>query len=551
MEKLKRLKPYKDTSPAETIHRIRQILFDNDLFVIESAQKTDPVSGVCSCRVILGDEGLRDLNIGTNGKGMTARYALASAYAEFMERLQNGALLWKAEGMPGFMPGAIRVEREELARLAKQLLDMAYGSSEATEKAAQQYAQNCADPMAAPFQEYQSGKTVWLPVSLLNKMTGSNGMAAGNTVLEATIQGLSEIFERAAIETLFLQPLTPPVIDETWFCDTEVLQRLHLLAQKGLTYRILDCSLGTGLPVIGLLLEKGQTYHIHFGADPSPITALERCLTEVFQGRTLETLPLYPPLPETADRQLLFENEKREYTDSTGAVPTWLIRGEPSWSFTGFAHPVTVSAEDDLPYYLQIRDRMGKPLYLCQTGVLGFPTVRLYVPGINEIHCPSPESCQESRVPDHIKRLLCNLPSLQDEEFRTLAQSLEAWLRQHHRILAAKDFFSGSVPELKEAFPAGTFAPRRWDTRLLVAAIYLRGGLSEQGTALLEHYIAETQLPPKEAEMLKVRLRSRTLTFLPTQWPQCPDCSACRAKPHCRKTAIDNLRTALSAQLLR
>ena len=38
MEKLKRLKPYKDTSPAETIHRIRQILFDNDLFVIESAQ---------------------------------------------------------------------------------------------------------------------------------------------------------------------------------------------------------------------------------------------------------------------------------------------------------------------------------------------------------------------------------------------------------------------------------------------------------------------------------------------------------------------------------
>ena len=73
MEKLKRLKPYKDTSPAETIHRIRQILFDNDLFVIESAQKTDPVSGVCSCRVILGDEGLRDLNIGTNGKGMTAR----------------------------------------------------------------------------------------------------------------------------------------------------------------------------------------------------------------------------------------------------------------------------------------------------------------------------------------------------------------------------------------------------------------------------------------------------------------------------------------------
>ena len=47
---------------------------------------------VHSCRLRLGDEALVDLDIGVNGKGMSARYALASGYAELMERLQNQVL---------------------------------------------------------------------------------------------------------------------------------------------------------------------------------------------------------------------------------------------------------------------------------------------------------------------------------------------------------------------------------------------------------------------------------------------------------------------------
>lgn len=97
MQILQRIKPYKNVEPTETIKRIRKLLDDNDIFVIENGHRKDPVTNVCSCRIILGDDGLRELNIGSNGKGMTTKYALASAYAEFMERLQNGALLWKVE----------------------------------------------------------------------------------------------------------------------------------------------------------------------------------------------------------------------------------------------------------------------------------------------------------------------------------------------------------------------------------------------------------------------------------------------------------------------
>lgn len=546
MQKLERLKPYKCADPMETVHRIRQILHDNDIFVIETWQGKDTVTGTCSCRIILGDEGIRELNIGTNGKGMNARYALASAYAEFMERLQNSALIWAVEGVPSTLPGAVSVTKDEYKSLTKDLIELAYGKSDRSKRVAEQCVNSETSSMVIPFKEYQTGETVLFPVSLFNRMTGSNGMAAGNTVLEATIQGLSEIFERTVIHDLFHKKLTPPVIDEVVYENTEVLNRLKKLSERGINYKILDCSLGKGFPVIGLLLEKEQKYHVHFGADPSPITALERCLTEVFQGRTTENIPLYSPLQETEDRKVLFENHKKEISDGTGFVPVWIIEGEPSWKFEGFAHPVTISDEDDMDYYMEILSNIGKKLYIRENGFLGFPTVRLYVPGITESHCPEPEYCIDKEVPGDVKKLMQRLPILTDDEYQKLAFRVQEWLRNDFQIFSAEDFQDGHILNLKRIFPVGKFIGKSWDDRLMVAAIYFRGGLTELGTELLNKYIEEKNITSKASEMLKIRLRSRSLTFLPTEWPQCPDCSTCRAKHLCYQDKIDKLRIKLS-----
>ena len=40
---------------------------------------------------------IKGTNIGQNGKGMTKEFALASAYAEFLERYQNGILVFRQE----------------------------------------------------------------------------------------------------------------------------------------------------------------------------------------------------------------------------------------------------------------------------------------------------------------------------------------------------------------------------------------------------------------------------------------------------------------------
>ena len=545
MGKLERQKAYKSTDPLTTVNRIRKILYDNGIFLIESVQRREPVTGVCSCRVIFGDDSLRELDIGSNGKGMDARYALASAYAEFMERLQNGATLWKVLGMPNSVPGAHEVNPKSFKADVKRLMDFAYEDQTIPESLINEVIENSPNRDVITFRNFRTGEALDIPAALYNKMTGSNGMSAGNNELEAIIQGLSEVFERYALHKLFLNQITPPEISEDEFESTDVLFRLRLLGSKGLNFRILDCSLGIGLPVIGLLVEKNNNYHVHFGADPSPITALERCLTEVFQGRTIEELPLYPPFDPQGDLHLMFRNEVLEYTDSSGSVPKWMIEGTPSYSFNGFLHPVTLSDEDDMDYYMQLLDVLGKELYVLNCDILGFPVVRIYVPGLTENHCPKPHDCIIRKVPGLISSSLRRLPLLTDAEFSSLALEVKKWLSNQHNISSADEIPEGNFIGFKYCFPPGRFPVKLWEDSLLIASLYMRGGLSEEGARLLDTYITNKKVPADEAALLRLRLRSRTLTFTPAQWPSCPDCDNCLAATRCSRAEVGELQSRI------
>lgn len=533
MEKPIRLKSYKNLTPIETIHKIRKILFKNNIFLIESMQKKDPLTGICSCRVIIGNDNVRDLNIGSNGKGMNTEYALASAYAEFIERFQNGALFWKLLGITSSSSGSFSVTKSDFTNITKRFINSIYGESKDNDDIISKYIESLNEFKVISMNEYQSENNVLLPSELFNRMTGSNGMASGNTILEATIQGLSEIFERYAIQELFLNKLTPPQIDNEYFEGTEILKRIKKLEKRGIKFKILDCSLDKGLPVLGLLLEKNNKYHIHFGADPSPITALERCLTETLQGRTVDEIPLLPLLKDTDDKQVLFENEKKEYTDSTGQVPVWILYSKYSWSFKGFVHNISITDEDDMHYYLKILSDLGKKLYVHENSFLGFPSVRLYVPGMTENHCPQLELCIEKSISQDLKNLLNRLPILTNEEYKKLAYGIRQWLNINYGISTMDKFCVKELTSIKKVFPVGLFPVKFWDERLLIAAIFIRGGIIEDGNELLDIYIDENKINEQEAKVLKVRLYSQSLMFLSSEWPQCPNCDICRAKNLC------------------
>ena len=77
---------HKDRDPKSTIDGIVDMLEQADLHT-KVRWTSHPFEGLCSNRVtIVGT------NIGTNGKGTSEQYCLASGYAEFMERLQNNIL---------------------------------------------------------------------------------------------------------------------------------------------------------------------------------------------------------------------------------------------------------------------------------------------------------------------------------------------------------------------------------------------------------------------------------------------------------------------------
>ena len=87
-----RNKPYKARKAEDTINLVRNILHDKlGILLKETHYQGD--GEFYSCRINIANCNINNLNIGTNGKGMTFEYALASAYGEFMERIQNQMLV--------------------------------------------------------------------------------------------------------------------------------------------------------------------------------------------------------------------------------------------------------------------------------------------------------------------------------------------------------------------------------------------------------------------------------------------------------------------------
>jgi len=147
----------------------------------------------------------------TNGKGASKESALASALGEYIERLSNnhfyaGAFWgedianapfvhypserWFKPGKKDALPEGILDEycREiydpEGELRASHLIDTNYGNTER-------------GICSLPFVRQSDGEVVYFPSNLIENLYASNGMSAGNTLAEAQVQCLSEIFERA------------------------------------------------------------------------------------------------------------------------------------------------------------------------------------------------------------------------------------------------------------------------------------------------------------------------------------------------------------------
>lgn len=384
-------------------------------------------SKFCSCRIFLSHD--NDSSIGTNGKGMDKNYALASGYAEFMERLQNRVIVYpnpacineSCRFFPDEKPYRL-THNEALAKL-KKFTPRVLPPDGLEAK--------IVEGVSLPFYHVNNGKVEDVPYSLIRWINGSNGMCAGNIREEALIQGFCEIFERYCIQEMYRREIVPPDIPRDVFEGSSVLACLDDLRDKyNMDYSIKDYSLGEGFPVLGILLFNGDKtkYILHLGADLDPKIALERCYTEIFQGYTAETLTFENDV-NACERFDTFNEFKRSLMYGRGRQHDKFFTGTPSYSYSGHTTiPVGQNFQEDLHNICEWIMQKGYDIYIRDNSFLGFPALHIVVPGLSEIDhmfCNLNRRICHMQLTENRINPLFRLSTLEENECRETLEYLE------------------------------------------------------------------------------------------------------------------------------
>lgn len=414
---MRKNKPYKAINPIITINKIRNILAECGIFLIEDQNVS--ISNFYSSRLIISNNGLFRLGIGQNGKGLTPEYSLASAYGEFMERLQNynifinGLSYARKDNFINrdevlflkllednlildfvFDPQERRMSYDELTQKQKDICENIAVHNKLV--ASELSLKDLEKKLFAPFYCVKEKCSEFLPIGLIYMEAKSNGMCAGNTKEEAILQGICEIFERYVAKMIYKYEITPPNISRTLFKGSKVYELIRCLEEdnENISIIIKDCSLNKGLPVIGLLIidHERNAYAFHLGADPSPVVALERCFTELFQCRKLEHSlkkidvsrdPFYDSSSLREER--INEEFFKFIANGTGILPNSILLSKYSYDFKGLNLDLCKSDKDDLAYFLDKIDELGFHTYIRDVSFLNFPSFFVYIPGMSEI----------------------------------------------------------------------------------------------------------------------------------------------------------------------
>jgi ribosomal protein S12 methylthiotransferase accessory factor len=380
----------------------------------------------------------------TNGKGATKESALASALGEYIERLSNNhfyaGVFWGEDianetfvhypNERWFKPG-------KGDSLPKEILDnycLEIFNPDGELRGSHLVDTNSGNVQrgicSLPYVRQSDGKTIYFPSNLIENLYVSNGMSAGNTLAEAQVQCLSEIFERAVKREILEGELAlPDVPQEVLAKYPNILAGIRELENQGFPILVKDASLGGVYPVMCVTLMNPRTGSVFasFGAHPSLEVALERSLTELLQGRSLEGLNDLPPPTFSSEAVTEPNNFVEHFIDSSGIV-SWRFFSAKSdydfveWDFSG--HGKRSNAEE-AEALLGILQKMGKETYMAVYDQLGAMACRILVPGYSEIYPIEDLIWDNTNTALQFRSDILNLNRLDDAQLGALLERLE------------------------------------------------------------------------------------------------------------------------------
>jgi len=380
----------------------------------------------------------------TNGKGATKESALASALGEFIERLNcnhfyndqfwgediaNAAVVhypnerWFKPGPKDALPAEI---------LDEYCLNIYNADGEL--RGSHLYDTNSGNVQrgicSLPYVRHSDGELVYFPTNLIDNLFLSNGMSAGNTLAEAQVQCLSEIFERAVKrEILEGEIALPDVPHEVLEKYPGILAGIQGLEAQGFPVLVKDASLGGAFPVMCVTLMNPRTGGVFasFGAHPSLEVALERSLTELLQGRSFEGLNDLPQPTFVSNAVTEPNNFVEHFIDSSGVVSWRFFSAKANYDFVewDFSSQDENSNAEEAAMLFRILEDMGKEVYMAVHENLGATACRILVPGYSEIYPVEDLIWDNTNKALLFRADILNLHRLDDASLEALLQRLE------------------------------------------------------------------------------------------------------------------------------
>lgn len=380
----------------------------------------------------------------TNGKGATKEGALASALGEFIERLNCnffyndqfwGEDIANAEFVHypderWFKPGA----KDELPAEILDEYCLGIYNRDGELRGSHLYDTNSGNTQrgicSLPFVRQSDNEVVYFPSNLIENLFLSNGMSAGNTLAEAQVQCLSEIFERAVKrEILEGEMALPDVPQEVLAKYPGILAGIKALEEQGFPVLVKDASLGGEFPVMCVTLMNPRTGGVFasFGAHPSFEVALERSLTELLQGRSFEGLNDLPQPTFSGQAVTEPNNFVEHFIDSSGVVSWRFFSAKADfefveWDFSGNGE--NSNAEEAATLFGILED-MGKEVYMAVYEHIGAKACRILVPDYSEIYPVEDLIWDNTNKALQFRADILNLHNLSKVGLRNLVKGLE------------------------------------------------------------------------------------------------------------------------------
>lgn len=425
--------PSKDASLESSIRTLQGKLEKLGIHVEEKSWLNE-IEGIWSVHVIDRD----CTRLFTNGKGASQLAARASALGEYFERLSTN-YFWthfylgetianadfvhypKEQWFPlegdEWPTGLLTPELQQFynpegTAVASQLIDLNSGNRER-------------GICAIPYTRLRDEKTVFFPVNLIGNLYVSNGMSAGNTMMEARTQALAEIFERDIKYKIIREGICLPDVPESIISRyPRIATGIKGLRDAGYGILVKDASLGGQYPVMNvtLLHPEDQGCFASFGAHPRFEVALERALTELLQGRALDSLKGFVApgfdMEEIADSQ----NLEIHFVDSSGVISWDFLRSTPDYNFVDWNFGTTT--EEDYHWCVNTIHNSGHDMYIADFAHLGVYACRIFVPGMSEIYPVEELEWENNTVGNLVRPFALRLQDLSTEESAELLEVL-------------------------------------------------------------------------------------------------------------------------------